>query len=91
MSAAKEWPKSAKALKLEGWTASEWGNCRSCGARVVWAITPIQRNALGEMIGGGKLMPLVEVATPDGAPEGRYFQSHFADCPNADAHRRAGR
>lgn len=63
--------------------------CRSCGAEIVWAVTP-----------AGKMMPLdaKPVAglyaiwpTLDGpycAPDVGYM-NHWATCPSADQHRKA--
>jgi hypothetical protein len=59
------------------------GNCRSCGAAILWVKT---RN--------GKSMPLDAEPCPDGtlvpADDGRAtsytgprYKSHFATCPNA--------
>lgn len=51
--------------------------CTSCGAPIAWIVTP-----------GGKRMPIaLRGATRNlvGELEG---ESHFADCPNADQHRR---
>jgi hypothetical protein len=76
--------------------------CRSCGAEVVWAVTP-----------GGKRMPVDPEPVVDGnvhldrrqnpplaqvigsAPTlydeepADVYVSHFATCPNADRHRRS--
>jgi hypothetical protein len=72
------WPKSADELKALGYGFQEWGNCRSCGARVAWVRTNT-----------GNRMPMVEVERPLFAAEGeRYFQSHFADCKQAQDWRR---
>jgi hypothetical protein len=69
--------------------------CRSCGAALLWAITP-----------KGKRMPLDAAPVEGGlwfaydvagekhcAParagaEGPLYTSHFATCPQADQHRR---
>lgn len=78
------------------------GNCRSCGAPVLWVRTE-----------RGKLMPLdvfpsdagnVSIDTPDqratvltglfleNARRGHatLYKSHFASCPKADEHRQPG-
>lgn len=61
------------------------GNCRSCGAMIVWFKTI-----------SGKNMPvnITEQALED-AKEGEFYNpkndehiAHFATCPNADKHRR---
>ena len=67
------WPMTTDELRERGYSAREWGQCRDCGARVLWAVPPSM-----------KPMPMVEVHPPIGADDSkRYFQSHFADCPNA--------
>lgn len=87
MSAANGWPKSAVELGELRYQSLAWGHCQSCHARVLWVTTPTKRDLFGKVVEGGKTTPLVEVPAPDGAPAGRYFQSHFSDCPNAGAHR----
>ena len=64
------------------------GICKSCGKAILWAKTA-----------GGKPIPL------DGVPEKRFvidglrsthvrlestYQTHFASCPHAKEHRKAG-
>ncbi len=64
--------------------------CKSCGADIVWIVTP-----------AGKAMPLDAKATTmwlvdgEGAQQGsprakpvQVRQSHFATCPHAEEHRR---
>lgn len=65
--------------------------CKSCGAPIVWIVTP-----------AGKNMPLdaktetLWLLDAEGAQEGsprakpvQARRSHFSSCPNADQHRRA--
>lgn len=60
--------------------------CKSCGAEILWIITP-----------AGKSMPLdakgesLWQLEPDTLMSARLVvvrKSHFATCPNADAHRK---
>lgn len=55
--------------------------CRSCGADVVWTVTAT-----------GKHMPLSlktkEAIIEDGKVVAYTMETHFADCPNADRHRK---
>jgi len=57
--------------------------CKSCGASIKWVVTP-----------SGKLTPIetkgikVWVIENGAAKLVHGFQSHFANCPNADKHRR---
>ena len=67
-----DWPATADELKAAGYSGLRYGKC-SCGVVVVWARTP-----------SGKKMPMERIADPD---QDRW-QSHFADCPHADRHRR---
>lgn len=66
--------------------------CKSCGARIVWAVTEIERrgipvdeqtNMAGNLIfvADGNAVRVV----PPG--QGKYI-SHFATCPNAKKHRK---
>lgn len=72
------WPKSAAELKRLGYKSEGKSHCRSCGAEIYWATTST-----------GNRMPLVEVERPLFGEEGeRYFQSHFADCKQAQDWRR---
>ena len=64
-----QWPKTADQLKAEGYEFLAWGQCRSCGERIVWAATP-----------AGRRMPLDEVC--DGLSEPAW-DPHFASCPDA--------
>lgn len=75
--------------------------CRSCGASIRWAITersgkriPVDAEPVAE---GGNLLlttddpPIARVVSVDQLviDDGVRFVSHFATCPNADAHRRS--
>lgn len=62
--------------------------CKSCGAEIIWAVTD-----------GGARMPVsvaskqIRVVLHEGVkdPVARIqptYVSHFADCPNADQHRK---
>lgn len=54
--------------------------CSSCGAAIAWIVTA-----------GGRRMPIsLRTVTLNVLGE-REGESHFADCPNADAHRKAHR
>lgn len=59
------------------------GKCRSCGAAIIWVLTP-----------KGKRMPLdAEVRARGVTLEGIVTDvrsSHFETCPDADAYRRRG-
>ncbi len=71
--------------------------CRSCGARVRWAVTPAGKRMPvdPEPVEGGNLLlslddpPVARVVDPSQLviDDGQRFRSHFASCPNADAHR----
>lgn len=69
------------------------GKCRSCGARVVWAVTEHGRRMPldAEPVAGGTFTlttsrgELVATSTP-GVELG--YVSHFATCPQAGAWRR---
>lgn len=79
------------------------GNCRSCGARILWIRTAAGRNMpvdpapLGyRKVPGGR----ERIVTPDGdvitgekceageTPDGYGYMSHFATCPEAGRHRK---
>lgn len=53
--------------------------CRSCGAGVYWIVTA-----------AGRRMPLSARTLHEPEAGRRVAQSHFADCPNAAAHRKGG-
>lgn len=72
--------------------------CGSCGASIIWAVTssgkahpldavpaPDGTAALFPGPGSGKLLVLFGKAARAAAER---FKSHFATCPNAEAHRR---
>lgn len=70
--------------------------CRSCGAPIYWALTgagkrmpvdaePSQAGTVELRLRSGAIVAIVH-GSPDGA--GAWRTSHFATCPNADAHRR---
>ena len=67
-----EWSLSGTELTALGYSFSRWKRCAAgeCGKRILMAWTPRQA-----------LMPMVEVERPVTAPEGRWFQPHFIDCP----------
>lgn len=54
------------------WALSGAGQCRSCGAWVLWCVTT-----------GGKRVPVNEPASP-----GAATASHFSTCPQAQQWRR---
>jgi hypothetical protein len=72
--------------------------CGTCGAPIRWALTwatgtwiPIDR----EPAAGGNITVrragaavIADVHGAGGTPEGARWRSHFADCPQADEHRR---
>jgi len=75
---------------------TERGKCTSCGADIYWVV----------MYPSGKRMPLdvkpvaglikVEIGVPDtghmrGQDDELLYLSHFATCPNAAHHRKAGK
>lgn len=78
--------------------------CRSCGAAVVWAVTGTGKRLPldAEPVDGGNVLlapaapgqtPLATVVGKRGQPsifgdDGPRYTSHFATCPQADAHRR---
>jgi hypothetical protein len=79
-------------------------NCRSCNAQIVWAVAeqslrslpvdpqPVKNGNIRLIRRDGKA-PLarsltVEQRSRSGGP---LYQAHFASCPYADKHRRAGR
>jgi hypothetical protein len=73
-----QWPATAQQLIDAGYKIDQRpANCGSCRAVIFWTTTP-----------AGKKMPIIGTGTDDEA--GRIlYQSHFADCPNAAAHRKA--
>jgi hypothetical protein len=54
------------------WTVTGYGNCRSCGVRIVWCETHL-----------GKKAPVDEPEF-----DGQATTSHFMTCPYAGRHRR---
>lgn len=73
--------------QAQGQRPLDKGKCSSCGAPVLWVV-----------MGSGKRMPLnpepKKLVTLDDMPEARgyvtdCYTSHFATCPNAQAHRKA--
>ena len=63
----------AEVLRAAGYRGQRWGNCRSCGARVLWARTPT-----------GKAVPLSEIeceAQMTCESEFKTYRPHFSDCP----------
>jgi hypothetical protein len=81
-------------------------NCRSCGAPIVWAVTEATGRRMPidpEPTSGGNVIlsddnPPVALVLPAGQASlfahgtgADRFTSHFATCPNADAHRKAAR
>lgn len=74
-----DWPASGEELRARGYKPNGRKRCK-CGAEIVFARTP-----------RGEALPLVEVARPLTAPEGKYFQPHFADCPLAKRFRKGGK
>lgn len=81
-------------------------NCRSCGASIIWARTgrgkrmPLDAESVADVTAQG-LFVLREKTNPAGplalAAWGLdcftdpHYRSHFATCPNADAHRSTNR
>lgn len=59
------WPATGEELRAAGYKATAWGECKSCGTRIAWALTS-----------AGKRMPLEVVG--DGEP--KRFQAHFTSC-----------
>ena len=71
-------------------------NCRSCGAKIVWAITENGKRAPfdAEPIDMRGTFALVPFADPErleaqSASGDRRYRSHFATCPNAAEHRKS--
>lgn len=76
--------------------------CRSCEARIVWAVTPAGRRIPldPDPVEGGNVLLAPAIASPSGAVArvltnderaahvGPLHVSHFATCPKAKAHRR---
>lgn len=59
--------------------------CRSCKAPIFWTMTEDRKR----MPMDAKPVPgMFAVNAHDLATKANVFQSHFATCPNADAHRR---
>lgn len=56
----------------QAWRACEVSTCKSCGAAIIWCITP-----------AGKWAPVDAKAEKDGA-----HLSHFATCSKAETHRK---
>lgn len=69
-----EWPATGAELRAAGYRSRGRAQCRSCGAEIIWAITPY-----------GRLMPMERV--PDVDDGVQRFRSHFATCVDAAAHR----
>lgn len=65
--------------------------CKSCGRRVLWGKSKEGK----DVILSNRVLQVYVVRTrADGRPDGsgiveyrKAFESHFADCPNAQAHR----
>jgi hypothetical protein len=70
-------------------------NCRTCGAPIIWAKTekgnavPLDARpcADGNIVLQDRLAHYVKAGEPVPAGQDRY-QSHFATCPDAKAHRK---
>lgn len=78
-------------------------HCRSCGARITWAVTKAGRNMPVDVephpAGNLELTPredgapLVAMIDPMDAQltfTANRYRSHFATCPDASSHRRVG-
>lgn len=78
--------------------------CRSCGADVLWCVTPAGQRMpvdpvpvdggnviLGQGQGGSPLATVVGKKVQPGlfGDDSPRYTSHFATCPNADSHRRS--
>lgn len=65
------------------------GECRSCGAEVIWVETEKGRRMPvdAESTEGGNIVLVDGVAKYVKAGEGTHV-SHFVTCPNAKSHRR---
>ena len=74
-----EWPATGEALRAAGYRSRGRALCSSCGASIIWAVTPY-----------GKPIPMEEVPRDEVSDDGvRRFRSHFATCVNAAVHRAA--
>jgi hypothetical protein len=74
-----KFPADASELRAAGYEYDGDGRCRACGEALEWWITP-----------KGKKMPLSRVKVGDQLKQNvEKLQPHFADCPEADAFRRA--
>lgn len=78
---------------------SEYGTCRSCGARIRWVITskghrmPLDPNPhpQGNVVPQGQSITVLEplaVVLPEPPTDRPAWRSHFATCPNAAKHRK---
>jgi hypothetical protein len=73
--AAVTWPATRLQLEAAGYSMDrKSAQCRSCHREIVWSRTPAQ-----------KAMPLSIVGVKGFE---QLYQSHFADCPDAVAHRK---
>lgn len=71
--------------------------CRSCGAPIVWCVTPAGNrmpvdadpSPRGNLVLEGELARVVPA--PDLLDRRPRHTSHFATCPNADQHRKVRR
>lgn len=67
--------------------------CRSCGAPIVWVVTP-NGNSMPLDAKTVTLWQIEPEGAQEGSPRARPVQvraSHFASCPQADAWRKGGR
>lgn len=68
----KGWPITTNQLRADGWEYTNDSNCRGCGARMEWWISP-----------GGKKTPMAIVPPKDPLfSNEEHRQPHFIDCPN---------
>lgn len=74
------------------------GACRSCGAPILWALTPkglrmpldVEPHPEGNvlLVGDGECRPLTAAEVTSGAHPEQRHRAHFATCPHAAQHRR---
>ena len=74
---------------------SDENKCRSCGQKILWAITPANKRMPLDptpvpdgnivLVTRGEFLSPLAVTGASGSPR---YKSHFATCPNAAQHRR---
>jgi hypothetical protein len=81
-------------VKLAKELGLQEGECRTCGSRILWAISHTKEGTVTRVPLQPRAMNVyVIMKGPDGKPNGhaelrKGFESHFADCPHSRQHRK---